>query len=229
MTQRLVFLLATTLLCVSDLPAQVRSLVATDPLAYGVSYIEVAPASRTIAVAALKQYGEASRKDEGYVSLDLFEQIGRSGHFAVLEKWADQKSFDAHGMAEHTKQLLTKLDPVRLGFDQRPYRTFAAAAAPRADDRAVIVISHVDTAGTQVDALALLRRLAETSRKEEGNVRFDVLQGATRPNHFAVVEIWQTQKAMDAHAVATQTREFRNTIQPVLGSPLDERIFKLLN
>ena len=130
-------------------------------------------------------------------------------------------------MADHTKQLVTKLDPVRLAFDQRPYRTFAVAAAPRANDRAVIVVSHVDTAGTQVDALALLRRLAETSRKEEGNVRFDVLQGATRPNHFAVVEIWQTQKAMDAHALATHTREYRSTIQPVLGSPLDERIFKL--
>jgi quinol monooxygenase YgiN len=228
MMQRLAFLLAALLLSLSNLPAQNRTLATTDPLVYGVSYLEVTPASRTMAITALKQYGEASRKDDGYVSCDLFEQIGRRGHFVILEKWADQKSFDAHGMAESTKQLLSKVNPLRLGLDQHTYRTFAVAAAPQANDRAIIVVSHVDTAGAQVDAPALLRRLAETSRKEKGNVRFDVLQNAMRANHFTVVEIWQTQEALDAHAVATHTREYRDTIQPVLGSPLDERLFKLL-
>jgi quinol monooxygenase YgiN len=78
-----------------------------------------------------------------------------------------------------------------------------------------------------VDAPTLLRRLAEGGRKESGNLRFDVLQNAKRLNHFTIVEVWQTQEALEAHAVAAPTREYRDTIQPVLGSPLDERLFKL--
>jgi quinol monooxygenase YgiN len=72
-----------------------------------------------------------------------------------------------------------------------------------------------------------MRRLAEAGRKESGNLRFDVLQNGKRLNHFTIVEIWQTQEALDAHAVSAVTREYRDTIQPVLGSPFDERLFKL--
>ena len=47
-----------------------------------------------------------------------------------------------------------------------------------------------------------------------------------RLNHFTIIETWQGQDAVDAHALAMGTREYRDTIQPVLGSPLDERLFK---
>ena len=223
-----IFLLATTFVSVSNLSAQNRTLLATDPLVYEVSYIEVAPAARSMAITAVKQYCDAGRKEDGYGSCDLVEQTGRGSHFVVLERWADEKRSDAHAAAESTKQFLNKLKPVRLGLDQQAYRTVSTAAAPLLNDRATVVVTHVDTAGNQVDAPALLRRFAEASRKETGNLRFDVLQNAKRLNHFTIVEIWQTQEAVDAHAVAAHTREYRDTIQPVLGSPLDERLFKLL-
>jgi quinol monooxygenase YgiN len=212
---------------ISNLSAQNRTLLATDPLVYEISYIEVAPAARTTAITAVKQYCDASRKEDGYGSCDLLEQTGRGSHFVVLERWADEKRSDAHATAESTKQFLSKLKPVRLGLDQQAYRTVTTAAAPQPNDRAFVVVTHVDTAGNQVDAPALLRRLAEASRKETGNLRFDVLQNGKRLNHFTIVEMWQNQEALDAHAVSAMTREYRDTIQPVLGSPLDERLFKL--
>src|SRR5215467_10875150 len=224
-----VLFFVSTLIVISNLSAQVRTILATDPLFYGVHYLEVMPASRAMAIAALKQYAAASRKDDGYASVDFFEQIGRPAHFIILEKWADQKSFDAHAMADSTKQLLNKISTVRLGLDQNSYRTFTVSESARPNDRMVAVVSHVDTAGTQADAPTVLRRLAEMSRKEKGNIRFDILQNAKRPNHFTVLEAWQSQDALDAHAIAAHTREFRDSIQAVLGSPLDERWFKLVN
>src|SRR6266481_6130303 len=156
---------------VFNVTAQNRGPATTDPAFYAVSYVEVMPSSKSAAVAALKQYRDASRKDEGYVSVELLEQIGRSAHFVVLEKWADQKTFDAHGMAPHTKQLLNKLEAIRWGsYDQRPYRTLAVGPAPAENDRAIVVVSHVDIAGPQFDAPGLLRRSAEDSRKDEGNL-----------------------------------------------------------
>jgi len=207
--------------------AQNRGPVTTDPAVYAVSYVEVMPSSRSAAISALKDYRDASRKDDGFGGVEIFEQAGRAAHFVVLEKWADQKTFDAHGMAAHMKKLLTQLDLIRLGgYDQRPYRTFAVGSTPSGNDRAVTVVAHVDTAGQQVDAPGLLRRLAEDSRKDEGNLRFDVLQQAMRANHFTVVEVWRNEKALEAHAAAAHTRQFRDAIQPVLGSPLDERLLK---
>ena len=71
----------------------------------------------------------------------------------------------------------------------------------------------------------LLENLAEASRREPGNLRFDVLQHAMRGNHFTVVEQWQDEAALDAHVAAAHTREYRDALQPLTGSPLDERVY----
>jgi quinol monooxygenase YgiN len=75
----------------------------------------------------------------------------------------------------------------------------------------------------------MLKELAEQSRKEPGNVRFDVVQHTMRANHFTVVEAWRDQKALDAHVASPHTRQYRDTLQPMTGSPLDERVFKTID
>src|SRR5438309_168511 len=101
-----IYLLLTITIFSSTVTAQNRGVLTTDPAFYAVSYVEVMPGSRAVAVAALKQYRDTSSKDEGFVSLQVFEQIGWPAHFALVEKWADQKAHDVHGMAAHTKQQI---------------------------------------------------------------------------------------------------------------------------
>jgi quinol monooxygenase YgiN len=227
----LLYLLLTTL----TLPSSFGTLFATqgsgDTAAYAVSYVEVMPSSKATAVAAFKQYREMSRKDAGYVRIEVFEQIGRPGHFAVLETWTDQNALDAHGMAGHTKELLSKLQPIRVGeYDQRAYKALIAGAAPAAaNGRAIHVLTHVDTAGPKFDVPALFKQLVEASRKEQGSLRFDVLQNAMRMNHFTIVETWDSENAFEAHAASAHARQFRGTIQPALGSPFDQRLYKIVD
>jgi quinol monooxygenase YgiN len=196
---------------------------------YAVSYVEVMPSSRPMAIAALKLYRDASRKDEGYGRFELFEQVGRPGHFASVETWRDQKAFDARGAAAQ-KQLLDSLKPIRLSdYDQRPYKTLTVGPSPPvANSRGIFVITHVDVTPDQ-KVPPLLKRLAEMSRLDEGNIRFDVLQHTMRANHFTVIETWQTQKALDAHTAAAHTRQYRDELQPMTGSPLDERVYKTVD
>jgi quinol monooxygenase YgiN len=204
---------------------------ASNPGAYAVTYVDVLPASRGSAVAALKQYRDASRKDAGFGRIELFEQIGRPGHLVAIEAWTDQKAADAHGLTAATKQLLNTLEPIRSsGYDQRPYKPLTiAAAAASATNQTVYVITHVDTVPSpQNDSPGLLRRLAEESRRDAGNVRFDVVQHTMRANHFTIIEGWQSQNALDAHAAAAHTRQYRDTLQPMAGGPLDERLYKPL-
>jgi (4S)-4-hydroxy-5-phosphonooxypentane-2,3-dione isomerase len=198
--------------------------------AYSVAYVDIALASRTEAIAAIKQYRDASRKDDGFQRIESFEQAGRPAHFCIIETWANNEALDAHAASASVRDFRTKIDSMRLSdYDQRPYKTLSIGTAHNdGSSRNTFVITHVDIGGQGTNAADLLRKLAETSRKEEGNLRFDVLQHAMRANHFTVIEGWQTAKTVEKHANATHTKEFRNLLAPIAGGPLDERLYKLV-
>lgn len=196
---------------------------------YLVAYVDILPASRTAMVAALKQYREATGRASGDGRVDTFEQVGRPGHFVIIERWKDQATLDAHRLTAHAKVFRDAMQPIRVsGYDERPYKALSTApAAPSGSSRPAYVVSHVDIGGGggQADAPGMLRRLAEASRQEQGALRFDVLQHAMRANHFTVVEVWRDQGALDAHVAAPHARAYRDTLQPISGSPVDERVF----
>jgi quinol monooxygenase YgiN len=204
---------------------------APDTPIYTATYVEVAPGSARAAIALLKQYSEASRAEDGHVSLDLLEQIDRPGHFALLEAWRSQQAYDAHVTAASAKTLVEKLQPLRTSpLDERPYKGLAVVSKTGETTRQLVyVVTHIDTIPAPgSDGPSLLKRLADDSRKDEGNLRFDVWQHTMRANHFTVVEVWRDQKSLDAHAAAAHTRQYRETLQPLAGSPLDERLYKVI-
>jgi quinol monooxygenase YgiN len=209
--------------------ARVHAQEAADNARYSVTYVSVRPSVRMSAITTFRQYRDASRKEDGYGRLELFEQAGPPGHFALVETWRDQQAFDAHINAAHTRQFKDTLQAARItGYDERPYKTFTIAAPTgTASGDAVYVVTHVDVVGgPQAGGPDLVRKVAEASRQERGSVRYDVLQHVMRANHFTVVETWANQAAYDAHAAAPHTKQYREAMVPVTGSPLDERIYK---
>jgi quinol monooxygenase YgiN len=225
------WLLILSTLLAPGIGLQVRPDAPADTTFHAVSYVETRPSSTKAATDAFRRYREASRTRDGFVRIEFFEQIGRPGHFVVLEAWRDQQAFDARDPAIQ-KQLIDALEPIRVAaYDQRPYKTLATARGSTTPDRdAVYVISHVDIAPqSQVQAPEALRSQAEASRKEPGNLRFDVVQHTMRGNHFTVVEGWRNQQALDAHAATAHTRQYRDTLLPGTGSPLDERVYKAID
>jgi len=229
---RSLYLLVSIALPVLGFAQAARAEDATDAAVYVVSYIEVMPPSQSEAMALLKQYREASRKDAGNVRLEVLQQSGRTNHFALVEMWQDQQAFAVHGTAAHTTQLRDKLQPLRLSpYDERLHKGLAIGAmlaAPAAG--ATYVVTHADAIPpAKDDALALLQQLAEASRQDAGNVRFEVLQQSSRQNHCTIVEVWQDQQALEAHAMAAHTRQFRDKFQPMSGSLYDERLYQALD
>jgi quinol monooxygenase YgiN len=219
--QRLLPLLMITVLLGAQAPP--------DSTAYSVAYVDILPASRTAAITAIKQYRDASRKDDGFQRIEFFEQAGRPAHVCIIETWANSRDLDSHAASANAKDFRNKIDSIRLGdYDQRPYKTLSLGTAQNdRSSRGIFVITHVDIGGQGTNVTDLLRKLAEASRKEAGNLRFDVLQHAMRANHFTVIEEWQTAKTIETHAAAAHTKEYRNSLGPILGSPLDERIYKV--
>ena len=190
------------------------------------SYIEVKQAMRGGSIGVLKQYRDGVRRDPANVSVGLFEQSDRSGHFCIIETWKTAAAYDAK--TAERKQLEGALESARTsGRDTRPYKTLSIASGPEATNSNVYVITHVDVSPDPKVA-GMLTALAEASRHEPGNIRFDVLLHTMRSNHFEVVEIWQNQKALENHANAAHTKKYRDDLQPALGSPLDERLYKAI-
>ena len=73
-----------------------------------------------------------------------------------------------------------------------------------------------------------LKQLSEPSRKEPGNLRFEVLVQNSRPNHLSVVEIWKDQAALEAHESAKHTVQFRMDTLPMSGSLYDQRLYQMI-
>ena len=145
----------------------------TDPAVYVVAYFEVMPPSTTEAAVLLRQYRQASRTDAGLVGLEVLQQCARPDHFAIVETWQDQKSFEAHGSAAHTRALHERLQALRSSpYDERLHQGFAIGAAPASRVAgAIYAVTHADAIPpAKDDAMVLLKQLAEVSRHDDGAV-----------------------------------------------------------
>jgi quinol monooxygenase YgiN len=104
----------------------------------------------------------------------------------------------------------------------------ALAQEPGARDR-IYVVTHADLLGPNVPAgKKLLQQYVADSRKDKGSIRIEVYEQVSRLNHHMIVEVWESQQAYDAHIASAHTVQFRHELDPMLGSPYDERLHHLL-
>lgn len=201
--------------------------------AYIVTYIEVAPAAAGKARGLVTRLAKASRKDDGSLQFVALQRIGAPNHFAILEVWKDKEAQAAHAGAAHTKAFRDQLAPLqRAPYDERPHSAWGVGTLPAAPagGAAIYAVTHVDIVPTSKDVgLELTKALAEQSRKDAGNLRFDALQQNSRPNHVSLVEVWKDQKALEAHGIADHMKEYRTKFTPLSGSLYDERLYKVVN
>ncbi len=89
----------------------------------------------------------------------------------------------------------------------------------------IVVVIHIDAMPQYTQStVLLLAHFRKDSLQDRGEKDLQVLQEIGHPNHFTLVEKWADQKAYDDHNIAPHTRQFRDQIQPMLGSPFDERL-----
>jgi len=194
-----------------------------DSTVYVVTYIDIQPEATGKALALLHRYRATSRKEAGNSEVELAQEIGRASRFVVIEAWRDPASFDAHGKSAATVQFHDALKAIHHSpYDQRVAHGFAVAPAPARG--ALYVVTHVDvTPPNQAQTEIVLRQLAEESRRDAGNLRYDVFQqNAPRTNHFAVVALWKDRKAFAAHEASAHRLATREKLAPMLGALYDE-------
>ena len=199
---------------------------------YIVTYFDVAPAAAQQSAAILRDLVQASRKEDGNAGFEAFEEIERPSRFAILETWRDKKNADAHAEGPAASTFKSKLQPLMIGgFGVRPHGGLSVGAPKgQVPPDAVYALTHVDVFPMHKDqAIELVKTRAEAARNDNGNLRYDVVQWDGHPNHFTLVEVWENSKAFEAHESAEHTKDFRAKLQPLLGSPFDERLHHTMN
>ena len=87
--------------------------------------------------------------------------------------------------------------------------------AEEAVNTPVYAVTYLEVAPpSAAQAASLARQYAEASRKEAGNVAFDMLAEIGRPNRLAILQAWRDKPALDAHVAAASTAAFRDKLQP---------------
>ncbi len=223
---------AALLLFVSAAEAQAPAAVPENvsPL-YVATYIDVRPAAREEAAALLRAHREATRTEAGNLRALVVRSLYRPGQFVMLTTWADQKAWDAHLATAAAVDARAKLNTLRSApMDDRLNRTLSVGPLDDPGVRgAVYAVTHVDVVPQgRDDAVAILKVLAGANRQASGNLRYEVVQQANRPNHFTVFEVWRSRSAFDANIAAPAQREFRDKLGVMTGALYDERLYELL-
>jgi quinol monooxygenase YgiN len=199
---------------------------------YVITFVEVGAAAAEQTAGTLRQFAAASGKEEGNQGSLALQEIARPDRFAIVEVWRDKPALDAHAAA--VTALRDKLQPVFASpFDIRRNSALSVAGPPIGAEpgggNPVYVLTHVDVFPAGKDqTIEMLKQLAEPTRKESGNLRFDVLQQEGRANHLPLIEAWRDAAAQHAHAMAEHTRAFRAKLVPLQGALYDERLYTRL-
>jgi quinol monooxygenase YgiN len=225
-------LLSSIMLAMTILPLAVASQASAqeDTTSHMITYIEVNPAAKAQAATLLKELATASKQDPGLLRFEVLERTAPTNQFVIVEAWKDEAALTSHAGAAHAKAFREKIQPHLIApLDDRLSIVTTASPIAAATGAGLYVVTHVDVAPPNRDKIIVaLKALADPTRKDKGNVRYDVLQQKNRTNHFTVVEAWTDQAANDAHEIAAHTKEFRSILGPLTGALYDQRWHKPL-
>jgi quinol monooxygenase YgiN len=210
----------------SSAPAQTSAPV------YVVTYLDVSTDWVVQGAGLIKQYRELSARQAGNLEFSVMQETTRPNRFVMVEGWKDQAAFAAHEKSADSALFNFTLEAIRNSPpNQHVLQNFATAPARAAPGGAVHMVEHVDfqpAFGTA--APPLVTALAQASQKEEGAVRYDILQEPPpHANHYTVVAVWASRSAFDLHETAAYTRQFRAaTVMPGRANLYDQRLYDLL-
>jgi quinol monooxygenase YgiN len=197
---------------------------------YVVTYLDVSTDWVAQGAGLIKQYRELSARQAGNLEFAVMQETARPNRFVIVEGWKDRAAFAAHEKSADAALFNFTLEAIRNSPpNQHVLQNFATAPARAAPGGgAVHMVEHVDfQPGFGTAGPPLVTALAQASQKEEGVVRYDILQEPPpHANHYTVVAEWASRAAYDLHETAAYTREFRAaTVMPARANMYDQRLY----
>ncbi len=82
------------------------------------------------------------------------------------------------------------------------------------------IIVSLDVKPENIDEfIAITKYNHENSRKEPGNIRFDLVQSNDDPTKFNLYEVYVNEAALDSHKKTEHYIKWRDTVAPFMNTP----------
>jgi len=208
---------------------------------YYVSYVELlpsgveaSPSGRPHGAQLLDQLAAAALTihNNGATRFDVDQEIGRANFYLLIETWPSEDAHDTFYNSSKAQAILTALQPfLEAPFDVRQGILLETGVAGQAGKPGEIaIVTHIDIIPTFLaKAQPLIQDFVTASANDAGVKEFILVSwrvnGADITNHFQLIERFQNQRTFDLHLSAESTIEFRNSVQPFIGAPYDERVY----
>jgi quinol monooxygenase YgiN len=100
--------------------AQISNGQQPEELIVAVIHVDARPSDTRPASTLLDRFRRSSLRDPGAKGFEVLQEIGHPNHFTLVEKWFDQKAYDEHNLAKHTRHFRDQLQPMLASpFDER--------------------------------------------------------------------------------------------------------------
>lgn len=75
-----------------------------------------------------------------------------------------------------------------------------------------IVATIIVKAEHEKEVLTALHNVVDATRKEEGNISYDLHKNIIAPQEYTILEVWKSQEAIDLHNTSIHFDEFKKAI-----------------
>ena len=165
----------------------------------------------------------------GALRFDVDKEVQRSNFYVLIETWNDQATYTAFLSSSITQASFAQLAPFLIApLDERDgtlIQVGKAADAP-AHGGEIEVVTHIDVIPTFLSqAQPLILKFVVDSASDPGVREFLLVSWDGITNHFQLIERYATPRSFDLHVSSQHTVTFRNSLQPFIGAPYDERAY----
>jgi quinol monooxygenase YgiN len=99
---------------------QISNAQQPEELIVAVIHVDARPSDTRSASALLYGFRRSSLRDPGAKEFEVLQEIGHPNHFTLVEKWFNQKAYDEHNLAKHTRHFRDQMQPMLASpFDER--------------------------------------------------------------------------------------------------------------
>jgi autoinducer 2-degrading protein len=184
--------------------------------------LEITPASMPRFLAALKDDGTATIKEDG--TREFVSSVGQKdkNHVFIFEVFNDSAAWDAHQKTTTYAKFIGITMMMIKTYNIRPFTSVAlnksSAPAPQADPPLFINVDEIDVNDGQIDKFTdAAKAHAAESVKDPGCREFNIATAQTKGNHVLLLSAFDDAAALAANQASDHYKAYQAATKSIVN------------
>lgn len=161
----------------------------------------------------LKDLVKSSKKDEGCLSYNIYQDIEKPSNYLFHEVWANKEALAAHQKSPHFKYFSAKKDSMILGGMKVDRFERSEARMPKSSEGSFVLFARIKALqGKENELHKVLESLITPTMAEPGAEHYELHRHNQERNKFLFHETWTTVPHWDDHMKTKHLVDFLKII-----------------